>query len=86
MRQLIIELMKLNRGIREAFILVALEELSYAEAAVALGIRVGTVRSRVARARAHLKEIDTSIEGSSNSIEVVESSIRRSDGMATRDA
>ncbi len=86
MRQLINELMKLNRGIREAFILVTLEELSYAEAAVALGIRIGTVRSRVARARAHLKGIDTSIEGSSNSIEVVDSSIRRSGGMVTRDA
>ncbi|WP_165818260.1 RNA polymerase sigma factor [Frankia canadensis] len=86
MRQLINELMKLSRGIREAFILVTLEELSYAETAVALGIRIGTVRSRVARARAHLKRIDTSTEDSSSFIEVAESSIHRSEGMVTRDA
>ncbi len=86
MRQLINELMKLNRGVREAFILVTLEELSYAEAAVALGIRIGTVRSRVARARTHLKGIDTSTGGPSNSIELAESAIYQSDGMVTRDA
>jgi RNA polymerase sigma-70 factor (ECF subfamily) len=85
MRALINELMKLNRGTREAFILVTIEELSYAEVAVALGIRVGTVRSRIARARAHLKRIGTSTASSSSSVESAESSIRRSGGMVTRD-
>ena len=39
---------------REAFVLTQLLGLSYEEAAVALGCPIGTVRSRVARARADL--------------------------------
>lgn len=39
---------------REALLLVAWGELSYAEAAVALDVPVGTVRSRISRARRHL--------------------------------
>jgi RNA polymerase sigma-70 factor (ECF subfamily) len=39
---------------REAFVLTQLVGLSYEEAAVALGCPIGTVRSRVARARADL--------------------------------
>lgn len=39
---------------REALVLVALSDLSYAETAVALGLPVGTVRSRISRARARL--------------------------------
>jgi RNA polymerase sigma-70 factor (ECF subfamily) len=39
---------------REAFVLTQLLGLSYAEAAAIAGCPVGTVRSRVARARAHL--------------------------------
>jgi RNA polymerase sigma-70 factor (ECF subfamily) len=41
---------------REALLLVVWGELSYAEAAVALGIPLGTVRSRIARARATLHD------------------------------
>ncbi|WP_374122153.1 RNA polymerase sigma factor [Frankia sp. AiPa1] len=51
MREIIADLMKLGRGTREAFMLVAMEGLSYVETAATLGVRVGTVRSRVARAR-----------------------------------
>jgi RNA polymerase sigma-70 factor (ECF subfamily) len=39
---------------REALLLVVWGELSYAEAAVALGVPLGTVRSRMSRARAAL--------------------------------
>ncbi|GAA2274931.1 RNA polymerase sigma factor [Streptomyces ruber] len=42
---------------REAFVLTRLLGLSYAEAAVVSGCPVGTVRSRVARARADLVEL-----------------------------
>ncbi len=41
---------------RRAFVLTRLEGYSYAEAADALGVPVGTVRSRVARARSDLIE------------------------------
>jgi RNA polymerase sigma-70 factor (ECF subfamily) len=47
---------RLPLGQREVLTLVDLEEYSYAEAAAALGIPVGTVMSRLARARAALRE------------------------------
>ena len=46
----------LPEAYREAVVLCDLEELSYAEAAVALGAPVGTVRSRLHRGRALLAE------------------------------
>ena len=42
---------------REVLLLVALEEMSYDEAAGALGIPIGTVMSRLARARAQLERV-----------------------------
>ncbi|MDP2085324.1 MAG: sigma-70 family RNA polymerase sigma factor [Gemmobacter sp.] len=42
---------------REALTLIGALGLSYDEAALALGVRVGTVKSRVARARSRLVEI-----------------------------
>jgi len=42
---------------RDVLVLYALEELSYPEIGQALGIEVGTVRSRLSRARAHLREL-----------------------------
>lgn len=42
---------------REVLLLVALEELSYAEAARVLGLPQGTVMSRLARARARLRAL-----------------------------
>ncbi|WP_162233231.1 RNA polymerase sigma factor [Protofrankia coriariae] len=54
MRDILRELAVLNRGERDVVALVAMAGLSYAEAAVALGVPVGTVRSRLARARARL--------------------------------
>lgn len=43
---------------RAALHLVAIEELSYQEAAEALGIPVGTLMSRLSRARARLRSIE----------------------------
>lgn len=42
---------------REVLLLVALEDMSYADAAKALGLPSGTVMSRLSRARARLKAI-----------------------------
>jgi RNA polymerase sigma factor (sigma-70 family) len=50
------ELSSLAPEMREVLLLVAVDQLSYEEAASLLCIPVGTVRSRVSRARATLKE------------------------------
>jgi RNA polymerase sigma-70 factor (ECF subfamily) len=51
-------LSRLRRGEQEVFVLCAWFELSYEDAAAALGIPIGTVRSRLSRARARLAELD----------------------------
>jgi RNA polymerase sigma-70 factor (ECF subfamily) len=48
-------LARLPAGQRDALLLVAWSELSYAQAAEALGVPVGTVRSRLNRARGRLR-------------------------------
>ncbi|MEV6205682.1 RNA polymerase sigma factor [Kitasatospora sp. NPDC051914] len=48
-------LARLRRGEREVFALVVWSGLGYAEAAEALGVPVGTVRSRLSRAREKLR-------------------------------
>ncbi len=48
----------LDRDRREAFVLTQLVGLSYEEAADAAGCPIGTIRSRVARARTQLLESD----------------------------
>ncbi|MFI0420276.1 RNA polymerase sigma factor [Spongiactinospora sp. 9N601] len=55
-RRLAGALAALPRGHRDALLLVAWADLSYPEVAEALRIRVGTVRSRVNRARTKLKK------------------------------
>jgi RNA polymerase sigma-70 factor, ECF subfamily len=47
-------LRRLRPGHREAFVLTQILGLSYAEAADSLGVPIGTIRSRVARARLEL--------------------------------
>jgi RNA polymerase sigma-70 factor (ECF subfamily) len=54
-RPLAAALAQLPAGQRDALLLVAWSELAYAEAAQALGVPVGTVRSRVNRARGRLR-------------------------------
>ena len=48
----------LPTGQREVLLLVAVAELTYEETAEALGVPVGTVRSRMARARAALNPVE----------------------------
>lgn len=48
----------LPRHEQETFVLCAWMELSYEDAAFALGVPVGTVRSRLSRARQRLMELD----------------------------
>lgn len=56
--QLIDHLSRLPLADQDVFVLVCWEELSYAEAALALGIPIGTVRSRLARVRRILRLTD----------------------------
>jgi RNA polymerase sigma factor (sigma-70 family) len=51
---------KLRRNEREVFALCVWSGLSYAEAAAALGVPVGTVRSRLSRARDRLRKLAAS--------------------------
>lgn len=50
-------LAELSPGERDVLLLVAWAELEYAEVAEALGIPVGTVRSRLNRARGRIREL-----------------------------
>ncbi|GAA0939314.1 RNA polymerase sigma factor [Actinocorallia libanotica] len=56
MREILDRIAHLPRRDQELLVLCVWEELTYAEAATALGIPVGTVRSRLSRIRARLKE------------------------------
>lgn len=55
MRQVMASIGRLSRRDREVLVLCVWEGLGYAEAAEALGVPVGTVRSRLARARSRLR-------------------------------
>jgi RNA polymerase sigma factor (sigma-70 family) len=61
MARALVLLARLPRREQEVFALCAWSELSYEDAAVALRIPVGTVRSRLSRARARLRELDPGI-------------------------
>ena len=56
--RLLERLSQLPRTEQDVFVLVCWEELSYAETAQALGIPIGTVRSRLARVRRNLRVLD----------------------------
>ena len=55
MREVLNRLAALREVEQDAFVLCVWQGLSYREAAVALGVPVGTVRSRLSRARARLR-------------------------------
>ena len=57
LRDLAAALGKLSDEQREILLLVGLEEMSYKEVASVLGLRLGTVMSRLSRAREHLREL-----------------------------
>lgn len=57
MRDLEAALAKLSPEHRDALILVGAEGMAYEEAAIALGVKVGTMKSRVNRARTRLAEL-----------------------------
>jgi RNA polymerase sigma-70 factor, ECF subfamily len=57
----------LAKGDREVLLLIAWADLSYAEVAAALGIPVGTVRSRLNRARTRVRAALDGIEATSRS-------------------
>ena len=56
---------------REVLLLVALEEMNYAEAAGALGIPIGTVMSRLARAREKLRAMLSGLPPDGKQLKIV---------------
>lgn len=56
MQRVNLHLSRLPAHLRQTLLMVSLDEMSYEEAATRLGIPVGTVRSRVSRSRALLRE------------------------------
>lgn len=63
-------LMELDATSRTLLLLVAVDDLSYADAAHALGLAVGTVKSRLARARVRLGELLAESEPEGEDVEV----------------
>jgi RNA polymerase sigma factor (sigma-70 family) len=60
MRMVLASLRKLSKSEQDVFVLCGWCDLSYEDAALALDIPVGTVRSRLSRARKHLRDIGLS--------------------------
>ena len=68
---------RLPRHEQEVFALCAWSELSYEDAAIALGIPVGTVRSRLSRARARLRELDPDSGHDEEKVQRIKEAIER---------
>ena len=58
MKRLLARVSELSRREQDVLVLCAWSGLSYEDAASALGVPTGTVRSRLSRARKHLRELD----------------------------
>ena len=68
---------RLPRREQEVFALCAWSGLSYEDAAVALRIPVGTVRSRLSRARARLQELDPGIGHEEDRMQAIKEAVER---------
>ena len=68
---------RLPRREQEVFVLCAWSGLSYEDAAVALRMPVGTVRSRLSRARARLRELDPGIGHEGDRMQAIEEAVER---------
>ena len=68
---------RLPRREQEVFALCAWSGLSYEDAAVALGIPVGTVRSRLSRARARLRELDPGAGHEEDRMQAIKEAVER---------
>ena len=68
---------RLPRRELEVFALCAWSELSYEDAATALRIPVGTVRSRLSRARARLQELDSGSGHEEDRMQVIKEAVER---------
>jgi RNA polymerase sigma-70 factor (ECF subfamily) len=70
-------LARLPRREHEVFALCAWSGLSYEDAAIALRIPVGTVRSRLSRARARFRELDPDIGHDEERMQTIKEAIER---------
>ena len=70
-------LARLPRREQEVFALCAWSGLSYEDAAIALEIPVGTVRSRLSRARARLQELDPGIGHEEDRMQAITEAVER---------
>jgi RNA polymerase sigma factor (sigma-70 family) len=70
-------LARLPRREQEVFALCAWSGLSYEDAAVALRIPVGTVRSRLSRARTRLRELDPGIGHDEDRMQTIKEAVER---------
>ena len=68
---------RLPRREQEVFALCAWSDLSYQDAAIALGLPVGTVRSRLSRARARLRELDPGIGHDRDAMQTIPEAAKR---------
>ena len=68
---------KLPRREQDVFALCAWSELSYEDAAIALRIPVGTVRSRLSRARSRLRELDPGYGHERETMQPIEGAVER---------
>jgi RNA polymerase sigma-70 factor (ECF subfamily) len=68
---------RLPRREQEVFALCAWSDLSYEDAAIALGLPVGTVRSRLSRARARLRELDPGIRHDRDAMQTIPEAVKR---------
>lgn len=62
LRQIVTRFLHLPEPQREVLYLITIEEMSYQEAAAFLDVPIGTVMSRLSRARATLRAIETDAE------------------------